>query len=461
MAGKWKETTLGKISKEEHGLVDGPFGSNLPASSYVAEGIPVIRGSNLSVGEERFKGKDFVFVTEAFAKKLERSMCAPGDIIFTKKGTIGQTGIIPKNHEFNRFLLSSNQMKLSVDTEIADPLFVYYYVSSPASIAKVLQEANVAGVPKTNVAYFKQFPILLPPLDEQRRIAHILGTLDDKIELNRRQNETLESLARALFQSWFVDFDPVRAKASGEAEAAICQRLGLSPQVLALFPAALENSVLGEVPVEWEVSDLGSFLEVLETGRRPKGGVSGFSEGIPSVGAESIVGIGKFDFQKTKYVPSSFFEKMKSGLVNSEDVLLYKDGGKPGDFRPRVSMFGYGFPFEVFAINEHVFRLRSNELGQPFLYMQIGDERVLHELRHRGAKAAIPGINQSDVKSLKLVVPSVALLTLYNETAGAIFHQILLNASTNQQLAALRDELLPRLLSGELSMAAVTEEVYG
>lgn len=242
----WSETTLGAIALGGHGLVDGPFGSNLPASAYTADGVPVIRGSNLSLGESRFNDREFVYVSDETAARLGRSICRPGDIVFTKKGTIGQTGFVPLRGKFDQYLLSSNQMKLSVDPEKADSLFVYYVVSSPEGREKVVRDASITGVPKTNVAYFRDFPIKLPPLREQRAIASVLGTLDDKIELNRRMNETLESMAREIFKSWFVDFDPVRAKAEGRDP-------GLPKAIANLFPNYFEDSEPGEIPEGWKV----------------------------------------------------------------------------------------------------------------------------------------------------------------------------------------------------------------
>jgi hypothetical protein len=300
MAGEWHRTTLGSIAtKDGYGLVDGPFGSNLPASLYTEGGVPVIRGSNLTLGTGRFRAEEFVFVSSDTAKRLERSLCRPLDIVFTKKGTLGQTGLVPEGGKHDRYLLSSNQMKLTVDRRIADPLFVYYFVSSPDSTRKIIRDSEATGVPKTNVTYLREFPIALPPLPEQRAIAHILGTLDDKIELNRRTNETLEAMARALFKSWFVDFDPVRAKAEGrarqdgvrigqprkppnvasdlpwsgaEAEAGAEGDPGQWqwPQdILDLFPARLVDSELGEIPDGWEVGRFGDVVEQLRDQENP------------------------------------------------------------------------------------------------------------------------------------------------------------------------------------------------
>ena len=133
MGSEWNLSTLGEIARAgNHGLVDGPFGSNLPASSYTESGVPVIRGSNLTLGLGRFRAAEFVYVSEETAERLSRSICIPSDIVFTKKGTLGQTGFVPDT-PFSKYLISSNQMKLSVDRRKADPLFVYYYVSSASS----------------------------------------------------------------------------------------------------------------------------------------------------------------------------------------------------------------------------------------------------------------------------------------------------------------------------------------
>ena len=255
----WELKTLDDIAQSDYGLVDGPFGSNLPASCYVPSGIPVIRGSNLSLGEVSFKGDDFVYVSEETAKRLARSLCGPEDIVLTKKGTLGQTGFVPENHRYKQFLISSNQMKLSVNRDVADPRFVYYYVSSPMSREKIIRDSEVTGVPKTNLAYLKTFPILLPSLNEQKEIAHILGTLDDKIELNQQMNRTLEGIARALFKSWFIDFDPVRAKLDGR------QPYRMDAETAALFPDSFDDSPLGKIPKGWRVGRLDDLI-ILQRG---------------------------------------------------------------------------------------------------------------------------------------------------------------------------------------------------
>src|ERR1700749_1211068 len=163
-------------------------------------------------------------------------------------------------------------------------------------------------------------------------------------------NETLEAMARAIFKDWFVDFGPTRAKMEGRAPY-------LAPEIWSLFPRRLDDDFK---PDGWRLTVLEEVLSELETGGRPKGGVSGYTFGVPSVGAESIVGLGVFDYSKTKYIPQEYFEGMNKGHIKSRDVLLYKDGGRPGAFEPHLTLFGDGFPFDVCVINEHVYRLRAN-----------------------------------------------------------------------------------------------------
>ena len=323
-------------------------------------------------------------------------------------------------------------------------------------------------------------------LEVQEKIVSIIGEIEDKIGLNAQTNQTLEAIAQALFKSWFVDFDPVKAKiavleSGGSAEDAELAAMNVISsknldeltelkqakpedyrtlsQTAALFPSSLQESELGSIPKGWNIEPLGDHLDVLQTGSRPKGGVGGIKEGVPSVGAENIIGVGNYKYGKEKFVSREFFDKLKRGVVEDFDFLLYKDGGKPGEFKPRVSMFGCGFPYSEFAINEHVFRMRSKSLGQAFLYFQIGHQRVLDELANRGGKAAIPGINQTDVKTVPIIIPdSLEVLSSFNKFALKVIESILKKSNESCRLADLRDALLPKLLSGEIDLSTLNEE---
>jgi type I restriction enzyme S subunit len=292
----------------------------------------------------------------------------------------------------------------------------------------------------------RELYVQIPEISVQNVIGKVLFELEQKISTNNALSKTLEDIAQAIFKSWFIDFDPIKAKMVGD------KPVGMDAATATLFPDVLEDSELGLIPNGWQVGSLFDFSLEIESGSRPKGGVKGISSGVPSIGAESINGLGVFDFSKTKFVPREFYEKMNKGKPRDFDVLLYKDGGKPGEFRPRVGMYGLGFPFSEFAVNEHVFILRAKELGNPYLYFWIRLERTLDILRSRGIKAAIPGINQQDVGTIPILRPSKEVLNAFNELAMPSISLILTLASESMQLVKLRDTLLPRLISGELQI---------
>src|SRR5258706_1936397 len=357
MSDRWIQTTLGGIAaRDGYGLVDGPFGSNLPASCYTDSGMPVIRGSNLSLGANRFRLDEFVFVSEETARRFERSVSRPGDIIFTKKGTLGQTGLVPKAGPYDRYLLSSNQMKLSVDRNIADPMFVYYYVSSPSSIEKIIRDSEATGVPKTNVAYLRTFPILLPPVREQRAIAHILGTLDDKIELNRRMGETLEAIARALFKSWFVDFDPVHAKAEG-------RDAGLPSHLDALFPNSFEPAELGMVPKGWSKGSILTQAKLL-SGGTPKTERSDYWDGgIPWASAKDVSQAGQsFLIDTERTITQKGLRESATQLISKMSTVVVARGATTG----RMVLIG-----REMAMNQTCYALTSSTQTPFTLYCTL------------------------------------------------------------------------------------------
>ncbi len=187
----WKEVTVEEIALK---VAMGPFGTDIKTDNFVPSGVPIIRGNNLTSG--RFNASEFVFLTEKKADELANSGAFPGDVIFTHRGTLGQVGLIPKGF-YERYIVSQSQMKLTCDPEIADSAFIYYFFKSPMGQYALLMNTSQTGVPAISrpLTSLRNIRLLLPPLSEQRAIAHILGTLDDKIELNRRMNQTLESMA--------------------------------------------------------------------------------------------------------------------------------------------------------------------------------------------------------------------------------------------------------------------------
>jgi type I restriction enzyme S subunit len=199
-----------------------------------------------------------------------------------------------------------------------------------------------------------------------------------------------------------------------------------------------------EADEEWEEGKLGDVLAVIESGKRPKGGIDpDLENGIPSIGAENINGIGHYDYSKTKLVNEVFFQSMKKGIIKDYDVLIYKDGAYVG----RKGMFGLKYPYDICTVNEHVFILRANDkLNQFFLYF-ILEQEALSQLNSNSAQ---PGLNQETIKSLDITIPPKVLVEEFSNMVKPWIDKILINAKQIRTLEKLRDTLLPKLMSGEV-----------
>ena len=440
MAGEWAEATVAEIAAtSRNALVGGPFGSNLVSSDYVDQGVPVIRGQNMG---SRWLSGQFAYVTPAKAKSLEANLARAGDILFTQRGTLGQVALVPET-PFDSYLVSQSQMKLTVDRDMADPLFYYYVFQSQAQQEYVRQHAIQTGVPHTNLGILRDTSVPLPPLPEQRAIAHILGALDDKIELNRRMNETLEAMARALFKSWFVDFDPVRAKADGRDP-------GLPQNIADLFPDRFEDSELGEIPAGWHAMPLSAAVEVnptrllrrgerapyLDMANMPTRGHSPglvierpFSSGIRFMNGDTLVAriTPCLENGKTAYV--SFLKDGQVGWGSTEYIVLRPKAPLPLEFAYCLARSG---EFREFAIQS--------------MTGTSGRQRV-----------------PADSLSHFLVAsPPTRMAEPFGSIVRPLFARARAAAEENRTLAALRDALLPKLISGEIRVKdteQVVEEV--
>ncbi len=313
-----------------------------------------------------------------------------------------------------------------VDTVKHDPFFVFYLLSTYAD--KVKSIAGGAATPIVNKTSFANIEALVPPLPTQQKIAAILSAYDDLIENNLRRIQILEEMAQNLYREWFVKF-----RFPGHEQA--------------LFV----DSPLGKIPEGWDVVNLGDHLIALESGKRPKGGAQNILNGIPSVGAENIFGIGRHRYQSEKFVSHDFFDAMRKGIVKNGDVALYKDGAYIG----RSSYFRDAFPHTKFCVNEHVFLLRTTgkRVTQNVLYLWLQEPNTVSEIRANNANAAQPGINQSGVNGLKLIVPPIEILNYFDATVELHLATIISLAKKNEILRSTREMLLPKLISGEVDVS--------
>lgn len=414
---EWKDYKLGDIVNFQNGFA-------FKSSEFRYDGkYKIIRIKELKNGSVKFF-EDTVSVSDEPNKAMSKFLVNKGDVIFALTGDpvnksnpnswVGRVSLYKHNEPA---YLNQRTCKITQRGNVI-PQYVFYYFRHYDNFYSLASKATgSASQANISTKTLEDTIIILPSLEVQTKIVNILSSLDEKIETNRKINARLEELAQALFKLWFIDFEPFG----------------------------------GQMPKDWNYKYISDFHHEIETGKRPKGGVSGITEGIPSIGAESIKGIGYYDYSKTKYIPYEYAENLKKGRIQDFDLLIYKDGGKPGYFIPDFSMMGLGFPFKEMALNEHVFRLN---FGKPelniFAYFYFKTDDVMNYLNSVGGKAAIPGINQKNVEDIKIIDLNVTKVTEFGTIVLPMFKTILENCKESARLAKLRDILLPKLMSGEL-----------
>ena len=412
---EWKEVTLGEVSSK---IGDGLHGT----PKYDDEGsYYFINGNNLNCGKIIIKDDTKRVGIEEFVKNQKE--LNEQTILVSINGTIGN--VAKYNNE--PCILGKSACYINVIKEV-DKEFIYYILTSANFKRNITNEATGTTIKNVSLKQMREYKFNIPcNLADQRRIASILSSLDRKIELNNKINADLEEMAQAIFKNWFVDFEPFKG-------------------------GKFVDSELGMIPEGWKVSQIADIPHILETGKRPKGGA--VEKGIPSVGAEHVKGMCAYDYSKTKYINCEFAAKLKTGKINGYELMIYKDGGKPGYFIPNFSIFGEGYPFENCYLNEHVFKLDfdGNKEFNIFCYFFFKTEQIMSYFNAQGAKAAIPGINKKDVENIYILSPENESVIKFGEFAYPLFKQMLKNAIENRTLSLLRDTLLPRLMSGELEV---------
>ena len=431
MHSKWPLVKIDSIkSPTKYSCVGGPFGSSLSRKHYVeVPCVPVLRGVNLS--GDQFNDCDFVYVSENKAKELHRNMAYPNDVVFTQRGTLGQVAIIPENAQFSEYVVSQSQMKLTVNSDIAEPYFIYSYFRTPQAKKQIDTHAIVGGVPHINLGILKELEIPLPPLAIQKQISTLVRSIDNKIELNTQTNQTLEQMAQAIFKSWFVDFDPVKAKMNGEQPEGMDAPF-LSKEVASLFPEKLVESELGLIPEGWDIEPLKNVSRVIN-GRAYKN-TEFKEEGTPIIRIQNLTGKGK-----TVY---SDLDLPKDKLVEHGDLIFaWSATFGPYLWRGPKSIYHY-----------HIWKMDVNEnkFGKYLLYLHLA--RLTDYLKNQGTGSIFTHLTKAIMDSQKLVVPSEPIVEAFSKLVTPLFAQIDSLHTENQVLKQLRDTLLPKLLSGEIEL---------
>lgn len=422
-----------KISNLAQKIGMGPFGSSIKVETFKEIGVPIINGQHLRGSKLLDKG--FNYISESHAMRLLNANVGCGDVVFTHRGNIGQVSYIPKNSEYKKYIVSQSQFFIRPIPSVVSPEYLTYYFISPEGQTKLRANLSQTGVPAMAqpTTYVKSLEIPLPSLEIQKAITNILGSLDEKIELNTKVNEKLEGIAQALFKSWFIDFDPAKAKAEG-------RDTGLPEHISSLFPASFVDSELGQIPEGWNISVLGHLCAI------PQYGYTASAE-VESVGPRflRITDINKSPWIEWESVPYCTIndEERDKYLLELGDILI-----------ARMADPGHGVVVEedidaVFASYLIRFRPLKQEYSRYIQYWLRSDQywRII-EARKTGTTRA--SINAKEMGRFPLIIPNMAALKLFSSIIDKLRGAGNQNIRINATLGKLRNTLLPKLISGEL-----------
>ena len=420
----WERSTLGEVCERSGGNIQtGPFGSQLHASDYRPEGIPSIMPQNL--GDNRVIEDGISRIGELDASRLRRYLVRAGDIVYSRRGDIEKRALIGPRED--GWLCGTGCLRVRLGENGVDPSYASYYLGHPAVREWIVRHAHGATMPNLNMAILSACPFVVPPPSEQRSIAHVLGTLDDKIELNRGMNATLEAMARALFKSWFVDFDPVRAKMNG-------RDTGLPMEIADLFPDRLTDSGMGEIPNGWTVGALGDIAAAPRRGIHP----ARVSSDTPFIGLEHMPrrSVALKDWGTSAGVSSHKF------AFDNRDILF-------GKLRPYFHKVGIA-PVDGVCSTDIVVLKARMPMWSAFVLACVSSSRFVSHASQTSTGTKMPRTNWDTMSRYELCRPTDAIAAAFHHVVSPMLDRIVLNVHESRTLDRLRDALLSKLVSGEL-----------
>lgn len=421
---------LGSLLRPK-GYVRGPFGSALRRPELKSQGIPVYEQQQAIDGHRKFR---YFIDTEKYAE-LKRFTVQPNDLIVSCSGTVGRISIIADSDPAG--IISQALLILRPDIAVLTPVYLYYFLISQQGQAELIKASH--GAVQQNIApreVVERIPTPLPSLSEQHRIVGVLSALDSRIILLRETNATLEAIAQALFKSWFVDFDPVRAKMEGRVLE------GMDEATAALFPDSFEETELGAVPRGWKFSKLSDVCSYLNRGVSPKY----VDDGGVLVLNQKCIRDFSVDYAKgRRHDPLQ--RKVDGRYLALGDVLVNSTGvGTLG----RVAQV-LDLP-EPAIVDSHVTVVRSGEkLSWPYLGQWMTRKQPEIEAMGEGSTGQTE-LSRAKLGDLMVLVPTSSLLAVFDSLVEPLKQRMSLNERKSQTVAALRDTLLPRLISGQLRL---------
>ena len=345
---------------------------------------------------------------------------------------------------------STEFIVLSGIEDKTDNLFVYYLARDPSLRTFAIHSMQGStGRQRVDANSLGLFEFSLPPIEEQRRIAHILGTLDEKIELNRQMNETLEATARAIFKSWFVDFDPVKAKMDGRKPPC------MDAETADLFPSAFQNSPLGKIPLGWEIEKIGHLVEIVK-GRSYRSRELKESD-VALVSIKSIRRGG--GYQPDNLRPYTGKYNPEQVITPGELVIAYTDLTQEAEIlgKPAIVRGDEKYQTLVPSLHLRIIRPIESTVSVRFLYCLFRERHFQSHIYGHATGTTVLGLSKDGVPSYQLALPPEKIRSLFDSVAEPLFAKIESNENESRTLAQTRDRLLPKLLSGEIHLDDAAE----
>lgn len=388
----WPIVYADDVVVEKRDIVSGPFGSNIGKRFFVEDGIPVIRGNNLTLGDRRFIDSGFVFLTEEKAREFRNCQATAGDIVFTAAGTLGQVAIIPQNSRYRIYIISNKQLRLRPSPTIASSVYLYYWFSSKPIRDYIIGLNTGASVPLITLGKLRSVPISLPPLHLQQKIGSVLSAYDDLIENNLRRIKILEETGQLLYREWFVNF---RFPGHGSVKNV--------------------GSPLGNMPENWAIRLLSDSIELLYG--------KALREQDRKEGDFQVIG------------SSGTVGTHNEALVTGPGIVVGRKGNVgsihwiDGDFWPIDTVFYV-----------------STKLPLPYVFFNLQNQGFIN------SDSAVPGLSRNQAYSLPFLCPQESVLNEFGKIVTEQFALISTLKAQNNRLRQARDLLLPKLVSGQLDV---------
>ena len=421
---KWRQTTLGKVLISGGGKIQtGPFGSQLHASDYVADGIPCIMPANMK--SNRVDLSAIAYISEKDAKRLSKHLVKAGDILYSRRGDVTQKALI---REAEAGYFCGTGCLLVRPGDAIDPEFLTYHLSTPTNQDWIVKQAVGATMPNLNTAILSAVPLNLPPnKDIQRRTAAILSALDAKIDCNNRINAELEAMAKTLYDYWFVQFDFPDAngkpyKSSGGKMA---------------YNATLKR----EIPSGWHDSNVLAVADLLGGGTPTKKKPHYWGGDIPFFTPTDADG-SIFKFSTTDYITSEGLKGSSTKLFSKHTVFITARGSVG-----RLVLAGVDM-----AMNQSCYALRA-KTGISHVFLFFLAKELIHHLHVKSSGSVFDSIVSNDIELTQLAIPKSEVIEEFAAVVEPTFEKIANNTRENQQLAQLRDWLLPLLMNGQVTVA--------